>query len=257
VAAAAWVGVARQAGAMGAAAAMDSGSGMGLPAGPGTVAEAAAFTAAWGVMMAAMMLPSAAPMVALYGAVSRTRGRAGPPALPTAGFAATYLLVWVLVGLPVYAASVAVGSLAAASPEAGRWLPYALAGVLVGASAYQFSALKRVCLRACQSPLAFLMARWRSGSAATLRLGLAHAAYCLGCCWARMVILVAAGAMSLPWVLLIAAVVAAEKLLPRGEWITRGAGGLLLLLGAAVAVRPELAVALRGGPMPTPMPMPM
>ena len=84
------------------------------------------------------------------------------------------------------------------------------------------------------------------GYGSTFRLGLSHAAYCVGCCWGLMVILVAAGAMSLPWVLGIAAVVFAEKLLPRGEWTARLVGVALLGLGVAVAVRPELAIALRG-----------
>src|SRR5688500_7465371 len=170
-------------------------------------------------------------------------------------------MVWLGIGVPVYAASVA----GAALGEGGAaWLPYALAVVLAMAGAYQFTAIKRVCLKNCQSPLGFMMERWRAGYGATLRLALAHATYCVGCCWGLMVILVAAGAMSLPWVLLIAAVVFAEKLLPRGEWTARAVGAGLVLLAIAVAIRPDLAVALRGGQMGempmsggTPMRMPM
>jgi predicted metal-binding membrane protein len=129
-----------------------------------------------------------------------------------------YLLVWLGVGVPVYVGSVGVAALG----EGGSaWLPYALAVVLASAGAYQFTAIKRVCLKNCQSPMGFMMERWRASYGATLRLALTHAAYCVGCCWGLMVILVAAGAMSLPWVLLIAAVVFAEKLLPRGEWTAR------------------------------------
>ncbi len=230
VASLAWAGVVWQSAAMGAAM---------LPIGPGTLADAAMFTAMWGVMMAAMMLPSALPMIALYGLVSR-----GQRAIPAWLFAAAYVAVWLAVGVPVYAASVGVAALS--GTEMGRWLPYGLAAVLVAAGAYQFSAVKRVCLKHCQGPLGFLMGRWRSGYAATLRLGLAHAAYCVGCCWGLMAILVAAGAMSLPWVLLIAAVVFAEKLLPRGEWTARAVGAALVILGLAVAVMPDLAPALRG-----------
>ena len=214
---------------------------MAMPARTAAPADALLFTGMWGVMMAAMMLPSAVPMIALYGLVSR-----GQRAVPVWLFAAAYVAVWMLTGLPVYAASVAV---AVVAESGGAWLPYALAVVLAAAGAYQFSTVKRVCLKNCQGPLGFLMGRWRSGYGATLRLGLAHAAYCVGCCWGIMVVLVAAGAMSLPWVLLIAAVVFAEKLLPRGEWTARGVGIALIALGAAVALRPELAVALRGQPM--------
>jgi predicted metal-binding membrane protein len=248
VAVAAWAVVVAQAVTMGS---MD----MSSPGGTGQVspADAAVFTGAWGVMMAAMMLPSALPMILLYRTVSRTSTRA----LPTPLFAAVYLLVWLLAGLPVYAASVGVAALAAT--ERGTWLPYALVVVLVAAGAYQFSAIKRMCLKNCQGPLSFVMQRWRASYGATFRLALAHAAYCVGCCWGLMAILVAAGAMSLPWVLLIAAVVFAEKLLPRGEWTARAVGTALVVLGLAVAVRPDLALALRGQPMgsmPAPAPAP-
>jgi Predicted metal-binding integral membrane protein (DUF2182) len=138
------------------------------------------------------------------------------------------------------------------SPTAGALLPYGVAGVLLAAGAYQFSPLKRVCLRACQSPLSFLMTRWRSGYGGTLRLGLAHAGYCVGCCWGLMAVLVAAGAMGLRWVLLIAVAVFAEKRLPRGQRIAWAVGAALIVLGLAVVVRPDLAAALRGQGMAMP-----
>jgi predicted metal-binding membrane protein len=94
--------------------------------------------------------------------------------------------------------------------------------VLVVAGIFQLSPLKQVCLRHCRSSIGFLLGHWRPGWRGSLALGWAHAVYCLGCCWALMVVLVVAGAMGLPWVLLIAAAVAAEKLLPGGVWIARG-----------------------------------
>lgn len=217
---------------------------MTTPGGTGAVSgtDLAVFLAAWGVMMAAMMLPSAIPMIALYQLVSRGETSAGRAVLPTALFAAVYVAVWLAAGVPVYGASVAVGALAATdASRAARWLPYALAVTLMAAGGYQFSAIKRVCLKQCQSPLTFIMSRWRAGYGPTLRLALAHAAYCVGCCWGLMMILVAAGAMSLAWVLGIAAVVFAEKILPRGEWTARAIGALLVVLGIAVALRPDLA----------------
>ena len=123
--------------------------------------------------------------------------------------------------------------------------------MLVVAGAFQLSALKRVCLRRCRSPLGFLLGHWREGWRGSLALGWSHALYCLGCCWALMLVLVGAGAMGLAWVLLVAAVVAAEKVLAGGEWIARATGLALVLLGVAVAVRPGLALALRGV-VPTP-----
>ena len=208
--------------------------------------SALSFLVSWGVMMAAMMLPSAAPMVALYGAVHRHADRTGHGGIPTFLFGLIYVFAWLLFGIPVYAAQLAVDAFVAGNPMVAGLLPYALAVVLVVAGVYQFTPLKTACLRACRSPLGFLMARWRAGYVGTLRLGLAHALYCIGCCWALMVILVAAGAMGLHWVLLIAALVAAEKLAPGGTVIARAAGAALVVLGILVAANPRLYVLLRG-----------
>ena len=205
---------------------------------PATPADGLAFVASWGVMMTAMMLPSALPMISLYGATQR--GSAGK-GVPVALFALVYLSVWAASGVPVYFAHTFLMTLA------GSAFAYAIAVILVAAGAFQLSPLKQVCLRACRSPLAFLLGHWRAGRRGSLALGWSHAVYCLGCCWALMVVLVAAGAMGLRWVLLITAVVAAEKLLPGGEWFARAAGGALLLLGATVALRPDLVMVLRGG----------
>jgi predicted metal-binding membrane protein len=205
-----------------------------------SLAEAAGFLGAWGVMMAAMMLPSATPMIALYGALRRTAAGAGPAGISTGLFALVYLLLWGAFGIPVYLASLLIG----AQSGSGDLLPYALAVVLVAAGVYQFTPLKHACLRVCRSPLGFLWARSRSGYLGTLRLAVEHAVYCIGCCWGLMVVLVAAGAMALNWVLLIAVVVLIEKVLPRGERAAWVAGGGLVLLGVAVALHPELAMLL-------------
>jgi predicted metal-binding membrane protein len=205
-----------------------------------TVGDATAYVASWGVMMAAMMLPSAWPMIGLYAATQRN---AGPAAVATAValFALTYLGLWTLTGLPVYVASLQLMAVGTST------LAFVVAGVLVAAGIFQLTPLKQVCLRHCRSPLGFLLGHWRAGWRGALAMGWAHAVYCLGCCWALMVVLVVAGAMGLPWVLLIACLVAAEKLLPRGEWVARLTGVALVLLGVAVAVHPGLAAALRTG----------
>jgi predicted metal-binding membrane protein len=161
--------------------------------------------------------------------------------VPAAVFTLVYLAVWATSGVPVYLAHT---GLMALSPST---FAYGVAVILLAAGGFQLSPLKQACLRACRSPLGFLLGHWRPGLRGSLALGWSHAMYCLGCCWALMVVLVAAGSMGLAWVLLIAAVVAAEKLLPGGEWIARATGGALLVLGAAVALRPDLATALRGG----------
>ena len=213
------------------------------------LAEIMAFLGAWGIMMTAMMLPSATPMIVLYSGIRRNFSQTGHKGIPTTLFTLVYLAVWLVFGIPVYAASLVVEVVANAYPAVAGLLPYALALVLLGAGAYQLSSWKQVCLRACQSPLGFLMGHWRSGYRGTLRMALEHAAYCIGCCWGLMVVLVAAGAMALHWVLLIAVLVFAEKVLPYGEWTGRIAGGVLLVLGLLVVAQPDLAAVLRGSAM--------
>ena len=208
---------------------------------PVSISGGLVFTVCWAVMMTAMMLPSALPMIALYGAMQRGAVAPGTKGVPQAVFTLVYLGLWAATGLPVYFAHTLLAGLA------GSTLAYAIAVILVAAGAYQLSPLKQVCLRVCRSPLGFLLGHWRAGRRGSLALGWSHALYCLGCCWALMLVLVAAGAMGLPWVLLITAVVAAEKLMSGGEWIARVAGSALVLLGVTVALRPDLVTALRSG----------
>jgi predicted metal-binding membrane protein len=204
-----------------------------------TVADGLTFVLAWAIMMAAMMLPSAMPMIGLYAAMQRDAPNATARTAAVSAFTAVYVMVWALTGVPIYVAGVALMGVAAST------LAYTTAGVLIAAGIFQLSPLKQVCLRHCRSPLGFLLGHWRAGWRGAVSMGWAHALYCLGCCWALMVVLVVAGAMGLPWVLLIASVVAAEKILPRGEWVARTTGVGLALLGVAVVVHPSLATALR------------
>ena len=213
-----------------------------------SLSAALVFLVAWGVMMAAMMLPSAAPMIVMYDKISRNRAQRDR-VLPTTLFAAIYLLIWLGLGVLVYVAGVGLNVLAGANPDVTSLLPYLLAAVLVATGVYQFTPLKRSCLRQCRTPLSFLMARWRNGYAGAVKLAVAHASYCVGCCVALMVVLVAAGAMSLPWVLLIATIVFIEKLLPRGELFARLVGVGFVVVGLAIAVDPDLATTLRGTPI--------
>ncbi|MDQ3935938.1 MAG: DUF2182 domain-containing protein, partial [Actinomycetota bacterium] len=119
--------------------------------------------------------------------------------------------------------------------EAGRYLTGA---VIVAAAAYQLTPLKRACLVKCRSPMMFLAERWRHGRRGGLELGLRHGAWCLGCCWALMAALFAVGVMSLGWMALIAAFIAAEKLLPWPAVARRSVAVLLLALGIGVAFAP-------------------
>jgi predicted metal-binding membrane protein len=244
-----WAGVVLQVGAMPeSAGSMKTTNGMNMePTGP-TLLQAGAFLLAWGVMMTAMMLPSAAPMIALYGTIRRNAARTHQKSIPGLLFALVYLGLWLAFGLPVYLGSLIINA-AAANTFIANLLPYALALVLGVAGIYQLSPLKQVCLRECRSPLGFLMGHWRSGYSGTLKLALLHGFYCLGCCWALMVVLVSAGAMALQWVLLIAVLVFAEKLLPLGKWVSFITGGILIILSFLIIIDPGLAGLLRGQPM--------
>jgi len=208
-----------------------------------TLADGLTFVVAWAIMMAAMMLPSALPMIGLYAAMQRDAPSTATRMAAVTAFTAVYVTLWAITGVPIYFASVALMAVTAST------LAHTIAAVLIAAGVFQLSPLKHVCLRYCRSPLGFLLGHWHAGWRGGLRMGFAHALYCLGCCWALMVVLVVAGAMGLPWVLLIGCVVAAEKILPRGEWVARMTGVALALLGVAVAIRPGLAVVLRAPAM--------
>lgn len=199
----------------------------------------ATFVGAWLVMMTAMMLPSAAPMVLLARATAT--GSSLAKAAYTAAFVSGYLLVWGGFGLLVYVAQQGAASIAMALPDVREAWPFIVAGVVAAAGFYQFTPLKELCLRQCRSPFSFLMERWRPGIVGGLRLGMRHGTYCLGCCWGLMAVLVAAGAMGLAWVTVIALVVFAEKLLPGGRTARRLVGASLLVLAVAILLRPEMA----------------
>lgn len=249
VTAAAWASVVIQ--ATGMASGDSMGAGMSSDAGISAVAEprvtiagATAYVASWVAMMVAMMLPSAAPMILLYRTVARCRAARGNIQLPTWIFVLGYLVVWAAFGGVVYLAGALVATSIVREARLAAWMPYGVALVLVVAGAYQFTPLKLRCLRACQSPMGFLIGHWKPGRGGAFRMGVEHGWYCAACCWALMVVLVAAGAMGLRWVLVIALMVAAEKLLPQGRLAARISGVLLLGLGALIIAQPQLALVL-------------
>jgi predicted metal-binding membrane protein len=207
----------------------------GMDAGPGTDLGALGwFIGVWVVMMAAMMFPSVAPVVALYARMTRRRS----PTRPLL-FTASYLLVWSAVGVVSYGAF-EIGKTwfgaQLAWAAGGRWVA---GGILVAAAIYEFTPLKGACLAKCRSPLAFLLGTWREGSAGALEMGAKHAAWCVGCCWALMAALFALGVMSLVWMAVIAALIAVEKLLPWRRVAVWGTAGVLLALAAVVIAAPN------------------
>lgn len=199
--------------------------------------SAGLFLTMWVTMMVAMMLPTVAPMVLAHLAVARRRGDG---ILPTVAFTGGYLLVWSAIGV---AALFAYWGFAQFSDEAAqsRWLP-ALAGtILVVAGAYQFTGWKQVCLDQCQSPFAFVVTHdFGGGVRGAVRAGVVHGAFCLGCCWALMAVLLVVGLMNLLWMAGIFALFFAEKHWKHGIVLAKLAGAALIILGAAVIAWPAL-----------------
>jgi predicted metal-binding membrane protein len=204
-----------------------------MDAGPGTALGTPGwFAVSWALMMAAMMLPAVAPTVAAY------RRRAAGPGT-TAAFAAGYLVAWLAAGMLAYVLVEGVRSLGLgflAWDEAGR---YVAAGVILGGALYQLTGPKDACLRRCSEPRTFLAEHWRPGRVGALRMGMEHGGLCVACCWALMAALFALGVMSIGWMALVAALIAAERLLPWRTFAVRGVAVALALLALGVALAPE------------------
>jgi predicted metal-binding membrane protein len=187
-------------------------------------------------MMAAMMLPSVAPMVLVFSRIARERARRGRAYAPTWTFVAGYLAAWTAYGLAAYGVYrvVAVADLGFLSwDEQG---PYVAGAAIVLAGLYQLTPLKAKCLKHCRSPLQFVLHDWREGPLGALRMGAEHGAYCVGCCWGLMLILFALGVMSLTWMGVLAGVIFAEKAIPGGWRLTRPLAVAFVVLGVWVMV---------------------
>jgi predicted metal-binding membrane protein len=212
----------------------------GMDAGPGTdLGGLGWFLGIWVTMMAAMMLPSALPMVLVFAKVSHGRHEQGRAALvPTWIFVAGYLAAWTGYGLVAYAVYRLVtlaGTDWLAWDRAG---PYVAGGAVVAAGLYELTPLKEVCLRHCRGPMHFILHGWRKGRLGALRMGAEHGAYCVGCCWGLMVILFAVGVMSLFWMGVIAGVIFAEKVLPHGFRLSKAFAVAFVGLGIWIVVSP-------------------
>ena len=192
--------------------------------------------AMWSVMMTAMMLPSAAPLILLYGAAAR-RSRQRAARRHTYALAAGYLAAWTAFSLAATALQRALASLLFVSPMMEASSSRVSATLLIVAGVYQWTPLKHACLRACQSPLGFLMAHWRDGRSGAFRVGLEHGVYCVGCCWALMLLLFAGGVMNVVVIAGLAAWVAVEKLAPFGRRGAQFSGAAMIAVGLWLLVR--------------------
>jgi len=190
----------------------------------------------WWVMMIAMMIPSGAPMILLYARVFRhgqARGQIAASLVPTGSFALGYLTCWL--GFSVIATALQF-ALERAGLVHGMWMwstsRWLTAGLLIAAGLFQLAPLKAACLEHCRAPATFLAEHFRPGHLGAFRLGIVHGTYCLGCCWALMLLLFAAGIMNLVWIAGLAVLVLIEKLAPFGANLARVTA--MLLIGAGL-----------------------
>ena len=190
----------------------------------------------WAVMMAAMMLPSALPMVLTFSKIGKdreglARGRS---------FVTAYLLVWFAFSVGASAAQWVLQAMDWVNPMIVSTSSWLTAALLLIAGAYQFSPLKQVCLSRCRTPMGFLLGEWRPGVYGAFVMGVRHGLFCLGCCWALMALLFVGGVMNLAWVAALSVAVAIEKLAPHGERLASVLGlgliaaGVLRLLAMVV-----------------------
>ena len=225
-----------------------SGSGTGNMAGmmapaAWTLGYAGIMLTMWWVMMAAMMLPSAAPILLLFARVNRKEKSAGRPFIPTGIFAAGYLVAWggfsaLATGLQW--ALVRLGLLSPMMATTSYWLGGA---ILLAAGVWQLTPIKGICLRHCRSPMGFLVQGWRPGPRGAFRMGLEHGSFCLGCCWFLMGLLFFGGIMNLFWIIGLAGFVLLEKTVPMGSWIGRVVGVGVAAWGALLLASTTLTIA--------------
>jgi predicted metal-binding membrane protein len=214
----------------------------GMPGMTGMMMEPAAWTLAyaavmfvmWWVMMAAMMLPGAAPILLLFARVNRAEKAGNRPFVGTGIFAAGYLAAWggfsmLTTGLQWGLEQ--LGLLSSMMMTTSYWLGGA---ILIAAGVWQLTPVKAVCLRHCRSPLSFLTQSWRHGRLGAFSMGLEHGTYCLGCCWFLMGLLFFGGIMNLFWIAGLAGFILLEKTIPMGHWLGRVAGIALAAWGAVM-----------------------
>ena len=209
-------------------------SGMGLTMGMG----APLFLTIWVVMMVAMMFPASAPMIVMFARIQAGKQRQGRLFVPTWVFVAGYLLIWTLFGGAAFGLALGAQRLG----EQFVWVTdhaARLGGILlILAGVYQISPLKQVCLAKCQTPLAYVLGSWRDGRLGALRMGIEHGLFCLGCCWLLFLILFPLGVMNIAVMVLLTALIFAEKTLPSGHRAAHLAAFALVAYGVTVVLLP-------------------
>ncbi|MGH7906826.1 MAG: DUF2182 domain-containing protein [Candidatus Binataceae bacterium] len=193
-----------------------------------------AFTAfaMWAVMMVAMMLPSASPMILMYARIARASG--APATRRICVFVFGYVAIWTMFSAAAALLQYFLQRASLLSTDL-RIAPLVGGVVLALAGLYQLLPLKQVCLRHCHSPIGFLISKWRDGAMGAFTMGLEHGAFCVGCCWMLMALLFVMGVMNLFWVAIIAVFVLFEKIAPWSRAIAGTAGIALIASGIWIA----------------------
>ena len=193
----------------------------------------------WAVMMVAMMLPSAAPMVLLYAKVVRhadKQAETDAAPLATAAFASGYLTLWILFSVLAVALQFALERAGLMTVMMSSGSAILSGALLIAAGAYQLTPLKSACMRHCRSPAALLADHWQPGIGGAWRMGLGHGAFCVGCCAPVMLLLFVGGVMNLVWIAGLSIFVALEKLAPFGTQLTKALAVVLLVAGAVLII---------------------
>jgi predicted metal-binding membrane protein len=185
----------------------------------------------WTEMMLAMMLPAVTPLVLLFSKVARARAERGRPYISTAFFVAGYFAVWTLFSLIAAIAQWVLHGFALLSPQMTANSAIVGGVIFLGAGAFQFSPLKKVCLSHCRSPLSFLMTDWREGRAGAFLMGWKHGLFCTVCCWLLMLLLFAVGVMNLFWITVLAVFALSERIAPRSWHLSQISGIALICFG--------------------------
>ena len=235
VCALAWSAMAWQAGAM-----MPSGAGGGaaMPMAEPTPALVDFFLVClmWVVMMVAMMVPGASPMIAAFAAINRRRREAGDPWVRTAVFLLGYLVAWSIFSVAAALVQLMLAGTGLLTPMMASSSTTLSAALFAAAGLYQWTPLKEVCLRRCRTPIGFVLTEWRDGPAGAVVMGLRHGLFCVGCCVAIMGLLFAVAVMDLRWVATITVLVTLEKLLPRPRVWRHLAGAIFMSAACALAL---------------------
>jgi predicted metal-binding membrane protein len=188
----------------------------------------------WSVMMVAMMIPTAAPMILAFAAISRKRHEQRRPYVPTAVFVAAYVVVWCGFSLLATLSNWALHRGGFMSSMMGSAVPSVGGLILVASGVFQWTPLKHACLWRCRTPLGFLMTEWREGYRGALVMGLRHGSFCLICCWALMALLFVLGVMNILWIAALTVFVLLEKVGSKTIWISRASGAFLVVWGLSL-----------------------